>query len=257
MRVLAKLKLTEPNVAKKLQLGGTMRAVFTNANEMSANIDWYATFEDAKDPRSAIVEIGLKNADGFIEAMRKEKHFDCLYKFFDILSGGTIKPWLNYVEQMCCFDDDVVYGIPSFCLTQPTAEDACIAISAELDVGEDDIFDLAIVAIWIRSNNHDTDIILPIYPSAMYATTLDTVELCGDTYDSSSERLSPDVYRPVLDIIDDLTKLESPCQMLALDSSAFCGDEIDISEGAYPINRLCLNFTRHSKDYSIILDSEN
>lgn len=259
MRVLAKLKLTEPNVAKKIHLGGTMRAVFTIAHEMSAHIDWYATYEDAKDPRAAIVEVGLKDADGFIAAMRKEKHFDCLYKFFDIMSGSTIKPWLNYVEQMCCFDEDsVVYGIPSFCLTQPTAEDACIDINAEMDCEPDDesIFDEALVAIWIRRNDEDTDIVLPIYPRILYATTNNTLELTADTYDDSSERLSPDMYRPVLDVIDELPKLKTPCQMLALGQSAFCGEDIDISEAAYPIRRLCLNFSRHSKDYSIILDSE-
>lgn len=259
MRVLAKLKLTEPNAAKKIALGGKMRAVFNNAHEMSADVDWFAVFADAKDPKAVIVEAGLRHADGFADALRKEKHFDCLYKFFDIIAGGQIKPWLNYVEQMCFFDGDVVYGIPSFCLTQPTAEDACIDVTAELDCNEcdDDVFNKAFVAVWIRRQDKDTDIILPIYPRIMYATTNNTVELAADTYDDSSERLSPDVYRPVLDVIDDLVDLKSPCQMMAIHSEACCGDEIDLSETVYPISRLCLNFTRHSKNYSIILDSAN
>lgn len=257
MRLLAKLKLTEENVASKIALAGKMRAIFTNAHEMTADIDWYAVYAAESDPTAVVVEAKLRNADGFIEAIHREKHFDCLYKFFDIVSGGTIKPWLNYIEQMCLFEDATVYGIPSFCLTLPTAEDACIDLTAELDCEESDIPDMSIVAIWIRRNDMMTDIVLPIYPRITYVTTNDTVEITADTYDDSTERLSPDVYRPVLDVIDSLTKLQGPCQMLAIDASACCGDEIDISETVYPIKRLCLNFSRRNKDYSLVLDSEN
>lgn len=257
MRLLAKLKLTEPNVAKKIALAGKIHALFNQAHEMTADIDWYAVFADEANPRAAVVEVKLKNAEGFIRAIHQEKHFDCLYKFFDIMSGGVTKPWLNYIEYMCLFEENTVYCIPDFCLTQPSAEDACMDINAELECGEDeDLFDMALVAIWIRRNGQQSDIVLPIYPRILYATTMNTMELTADTYDDSTERLSPDMYRPVLDVIDELMTLESPCQMLALGASAFCGNKIDLSESAYPINRLCLNFSRHGKDYSIILDSE-
>lgn len=257
MRVLAKLKLTEPNVARKIALAGKMRALFTNAHEMSADIDWYAVYADEANPKAAVVEVKLKNADGFIDAIRKEKHFDCLYKFFDIMSGSVVKPWLNYIEYMCLFDGNTVYCMPDFCLTQPSAEDACIDIDAELECAEDEApFDVSLVAIWIRRQGCETDIVLPIYPRIMYATTCNTIELSADTYDDSTERLPPDIYRPVLDVIDDIITLKSPCKMLALGASAFCGNEIDISESAYPINRLCLHLSRHGKSHSIVLDTD-
>lgn len=257
MRMLAKLKLTKPNVARKIALSGKMCALFANAQEMSADIDWYAVYADAANPKAAVVEVKLKNADGFVNSIRQEKHFDCLCKFFDIMSGSVVKPWLNYIEYMCLLDGNTVYCMPDFCLTQPSAEDACIDINAELECAEDEApFDVSLVAVWIRSQKHETDIVLPIYPRMMYATTCNTVEVSADTYDDSTERLPPDVYRPILDVIDDLIALKSPCQMLALGASAFCGNEIDISESAYPINRLCLHINRHGKSHSIVLDAD-
>ncbi len=257
MRLFAKLKLTEPDVANEIALAGKMRAVFNHAHEMSVDIASYAVFADDADPYTVVVEVMLKNADGFAKAIQQEKHFDCIYKFFDIIKGGVIKQWLNYIEQMSLFDKGIVYEIPEYCLTMPTAEDACIEINAALNCKEADASNADIVAIWIRRNNCQTDIVLPVYTRNIGVTTNGTVEMSADTYDESSERLSPDVYRPVLDVIDLLPKLQSPCQMLAIDSSACCGDEIDISETVYPIDTLCLNFSRHSKDYSIILESQH
>lgn len=255
MRLIAKLKLTEPNVANEIALAGKMRAVFTKAHEVPVDIDSYAVFADDADPYTAMVEVTLKNADDFINAIQQEKHFDFIYKFFDIMKGNVIKQWLNYIETMCLFEDNIAYEMPEYCLTMPTAEDACVELNAELDCEEADVSDADIVAIWIRRDNCQTDIVLPIYMRNITVTTNNTVEISADTYDESSERLSPDVYRPVLDVIDSLTKLKSPCHMLAIDSYACCGDEIDISETVYPIRTLCLNFSRRGKEYSIILNN--
>jgi hypothetical protein len=256
MRVIAKLKLTKPNVAEEIAFAGKMRAVFGANNEMTTSLDWYAVYEDAKDPFTVVMEAKLACAHNFIEAIRKEKHFDCLYKFFDIVHKGAVKPLLNYIEQMVLLDDDVAYCIPECYLTLPSAEDACVDVNAEIECGNDEIFDMKLVAIWIRRNDQQTDIVLPIYPRILYATSMDTVELTADTYDDSNERLTPDIYRPVLDVIDYLTEMSEPCQMLAIDASACCGDEINISEKVYPINRLCLCFNRHGKAYSIVLNSD-
>lgn len=257
MRVIAKLKLTKPNVAKEIAFAGKMRAIFSANNEVATSLDWHAVYEDAKDPFTVVMEAKLACAHNFIEAMRKEKRFDCLYKFFDIVHKGTVKPWLNYIEQLVLLDDDVAYCIPEYYLTLPSAEDACVDVTAELSVNEDENpWDISVVAVWLRRDNMDTDIVLPVYTRALEVTSMNTMELSADTYNDSMERLDPDVYRPVLDVIDQLVDLKSPCQMLAIDASACCGDEIDISEKVYPINRLCLSFNRQGKAYSIVLDSD-
>jgi hypothetical protein len=254
--MLAKLKLTKPNVAKDIAFAGNMQAVFNERSDVTAGIDWYAVYEDAHDPYTVVLEAKLVWAIDFITAIRKEKHFDCLYKFFDIMHKGTIKPLLNYIEQMVLLDDDASYCIPECYLTLPSAEDACIDINAEIECGNDSSFDMKLVAILIHRKNKQTDIVLPIYPRMLYANSMDTVELTADTYDDSEERLTPDIYRPVLDVIDQLTEMSKPCQMFAVDASACCGDEIDMSEKVYPINRLCMCFNRHGKANSIVLNRE-
>jgi hypothetical protein len=254
MRLIAKIRLTEPCVPEEIFLFNKMHAFFSHAHEQTANIDWYSVYADAVNPYVVTAEVKLNNADGFADAIHAEKSFDCLHKFFDMVRRKCKTPLLNYIEQMCIYDGSVSYEIPSHCLTLPSAEDACIDLTAELDC-YDDMFSQDFVAIWIRRKESDTDIILPIYPRTLCETTNNTVELSADTYDDSSERLSPDVYRPVLDVIDDLVTLKSPCEMMAIHTGACCGDEIDLSE-ATPIKRLCLSFSRHSKNYNLVLDSK-
>ncbi len=258
MKIKSIIKLCKPDMAKHITVSGSAEFVFPKAGAVAITADNFIVLPTAHDPQQVYVEIDVNNDAYFSHVMHNEKTFDGINKFFDITADCDSTPLVNYVRRMTIVDSDCVYDIEPYNMMLPNAEEACVSFEMKLNfpaITQEDLDGMDIVALYIR-RSASTDIVLKLYVDQMSVSEPYSIypkaTCIASTYDSESERILPEDYHDVMDVIDSLIAMdgEKTC-IYAIDSAACCGEDIDLSEPCYPVQDLTMYCTRHGKAHTI------
>lgn len=263
MKIKTTLKLCKPNAAKHINISGSAEFGFTHAGAVAIDATNAIVLADANNPYKVYVEVTVDNDAYFVHVMSNEKQFETVHKFFDVYFDDVKKDIVDYICDMTIIDTECAYAIEGYNLTLPNAEEGCMSCEMKLNypvITQEDLDAVDVAALYIR-RNESTDILLKMYVNGLFVTEsrniYPKVVCCATTYDEEAERILPEDYRDVFDIIDSLIAMDGTTTCIyAVDAAACCGEDIDLNERCYPVQELTVYCNRHGKNYALKLKGE-